>query len=99
MPPITWTILCFLLLVSLALTPRRYQSEVNLMFLTLRLVLTSVLAIVGFRYYWRYWHQRESGSGSRRSFLYRCANGCLIKNTNQKCRAHIPQLRNPSRTC
>ena len=70
-PPITWTILCFLLLVSLALTPRRYQSEVNLVFITLRLVLSSVLAIVGFGYYWRYWHQGESGPGLRKGFLYR----------------------------
>jgi uncharacterized membrane protein len=70
-PPITWTILAFFILVALAMTPRRYQVEVNLFFITLRLVLTLAIAVVGFRYYWRYWHHRESGFGSRKSLLYR----------------------------
>jgi hypothetical protein len=70
-PPITWTILAFFILVALAMTPRRYQGDVNVFFITLRLVLTSVIAIVGFRYYWRYWHHGESGPASRKSLLYR----------------------------
>jgi len=70
-PPIAWTILCFLLLVLLAATPRRYQADVNLIFITVRLVLTAAVAIVGFRYYWRYWHHGESGLRSRKRVLYR----------------------------
>ncbi len=61
-PLITWTIFAFFILVALAMTPRRYQGEVNLFFITPRLVLTPAIAIVGFRYYWRYWHHGELGS-------------------------------------
>ena len=68
-PRITWTILAFFILITLAMTPRRYQGEVNLFLITLRLVLTLAIAVVGFRYYWRYWHHGESGS--RKSLLYR----------------------------
>jgi len=58
-PPIVWTILAFLLLVSLAVTPLRYRGEVNLVFISLRLVLTLVVGVVGIRSYWRYWHHGE----------------------------------------
>jgi energy-coupling factor transporter transmembrane protein EcfT len=55
-PPIIWTILCFLLLVALAVTPLRYKGEVNLVFISLRFGLTLVVGVVGIRSYWRYWH-------------------------------------------
>ena len=58
-PPIIWTILAFLLLVSLAVTPVRYKGEVNLVFISLRLVLTLFVGVVGIRSYWRYWHHGE----------------------------------------
>jgi hypothetical protein len=70
-PPIIWTILFFLLLVAPAVTPVRYKGEVNLIFLSLRLFFTLVVAVVGIRVYWRYWHYGESGPGSRKGLLYR----------------------------
>jgi energy-coupling factor transporter transmembrane protein EcfT len=70
-PPITWTILVFLLLIALGVTPVRYKGEVNLIFLSLRLFFTLVVAVVGIRAYWRYWHYGESGPTLRKSLLYR----------------------------
>jgi hypothetical protein len=63
-PPMTWTILVFMLLIALAVTPVRYKGEVNLIFLSLRLFFTLVVAVVGIRAYWRYWHHGESGPAS-----------------------------------
>jgi energy-coupling factor transporter transmembrane protein EcfT len=68
-PPITWTILVFLLLLALAVTPVRYKGEVNLIFLLLRLFFTLVVAVVGIRAYWRYWHHGESGVLRKKSVL------------------------------
>jgi protein-S-isoprenylcysteine O-methyltransferase Ste14 len=60
-PPITWTILCFLIL---ALSATSYAKTADTLVIVLRLSLLLVFSALGVREWWRYQH-RAQWSNSR----------------------------------
>jgi hypothetical protein len=69
-------------------TPVRYKGEVNLIFLSLRLFFTLVVAVMGIRAYWRYWHYGESGPTLRKSLVYRWRKWMLMKKIKERSASH-----------
>jgi hypothetical protein len=53
-PPITWTILCFLLL-AVGVTP--YAKTANIILIVVRLVSIVVISVLGVREWWKYYHR------------------------------------------
>jgi hypothetical protein len=53
-PPIAWTILCFLLL-AVGATP--YAKTANIILIVVRLVFTVVISVLGVREWWKYYHR------------------------------------------